>query len=302
MQRTGAAFPEAHLDPERMAKLAAFVSLEIGFDMVFPVFSVVHEAAALGADVDWGSLSIMPSIRQPLWSEPEQITISSDFERHPAMTSVLGALRLLKDRHGQEFAVVGKTFGPWSLAYHLFGVEATLMMTIEAPGKLEAILGVLTEVTLRSARAQIEAGADVLCLGDHCSRDMCSPGTYRRFLFQHHREIAQRIPCPLVLHTCGQTGDRIADFARTGLTAFHYDTRVPVETVTRESDGRLALMGGISNVASLRAGDVPRIEREVRTAVAAGIHVIGPECAIPLDTTMAALGVMAKAPRTRPPA
>lgn len=292
MKLCGASFPEAHLDPKRMAELAAFVSLEAGFDMVFPVFGVVTEAAALGAEVDWGAVDVMPTIRKPRWTDPEEILVPRDFEERPAMLAVRSALSTLREECGQEYAVLGKVFGPWSLAYHMFGVDNVLMMTIDDPAKLEAILARLAGASFRSAMAQIEAGADALCFADHCSRDMCPPQAYRRFLMPHHAEFARRIPCPLILHTCGQTSDRIADFSYTGMACFHYDTRVPAATAAAEAGGRMALMGGVSNVAALRADDEDRIRSEVRAAVAAGVRVIGPECAIPLDTPMRALRVL----------
>lgn len=295
MRLCGASFPEAHLDAKKMSELAAFVSIEAGFDMIFPVFGVVTEAAALGAEVDWGAPDVMPTIRRPRWSDPEEVIVPRDFEERPPMLAVRSALSTLKKEFGTRHAILGKVFGPWSLAYHMFGVDHVLMMTLDDPPKLDAILARLAGASFRSAMAQISAGADALCFADHCSRDMCPPQTYRRFLMPHHVEFARRIPCPLILHACGQTSDRIADFSRTGLACFHYDTRVPAATAVREAGGRIALMGGIGNVASLRADDKARIRMEVRTAVAAGIHIIGPECAIPLDTPMSALQTIAPA-------
>lgn len=292
MEQCGAAFPDAHLDAETMAKLAAFVSVESGFDTITPVFSVVHEAAALGADVDWGKMDQMPSVKRPLWQDPEEIVVPHNFEEQPAMATVLKALRTLKDGYGSEYAIVGKAFGPWSLSYHMFGVENILMMTIEDPDKLTRILNKLVEVSLRSARAQARAGADALCLADHCSRDMCSAETYLQFLQPLHQMIARQVSCPIVLHTCGDTSDRIQFFARTGFSAFHYDTRVPAGKAVALADGQISLMGGVNNVESLLAGDEGRILSDVQAAVDAGINIIGPECAIPLGTKMQSLGLI----------
>ena len=50
----------------------------------------------------------------------------------------------------------------------------------------------------------------------------------------------------------------------------------------------LALMGGISNALLLR-GTPAEVQAQARAAVAAGINVVGPECAIPLTTPLANL-------------
>jgi len=294
MQRCGAAFPDAHLDPRLMARLAAFATEEAGYDAIMPLFSVVTEAAALGAKVNWGQSNIMPAITEPLWREPEEIAIPDDFERRESMAVALEALRRLRADY-PHLAIIGKTFGPWSLGFHMFGVENILVMTLEEPDKLKRIFTGLLEISVRSAIAQVRAGADALCLGDHCSRDMCSPTTYHEFLLPLHREIARRVPCPVILHACGDTADRLDAFAVTGLSCFHYDTRVPAKTAVALAGGKIALMGGVSNIESLLPGDEARIAADVRDALAAGINIIGPECAVPLNASMRSLRAITEA-------
>ena len=289
MAACGAAFPQAHADPTLMARLAAFASLDAGFDMIFPLFSVVHEAAALGAAVDWGGVHAMPGVTRPPWHEPDDIRIPDDFTAREGMAVPLEALRLLKAEYGEEYAIVGKVFGPWSLGFHLFGVEEILIMILDDPDKLAILLDRLQEVTVRSALAQLQAGADLLCLADHCSRDMCAPATYRTLLLPIHQRLVQRIPCPLVQHTCGDTVDRIDAFAASGIQGFHYDTCVPARTARRLAGERLALLGGVSNITALLPADRDAIHADVQRALAAGIDIIGPECAIPLSTSLASL-------------
>lgn len=295
MDACGAAFPESHLDAERMAKLAAFIGLESGFDMMFPVYSVVHESAALGAKTQWGRKDVMPAIVEPPWQTADDIKIPDNFEEQPSMKVVTDALALLRKKHGTHYAIIGKVFGPWSLGFHLFGVEKILIMTIENPDELRRIFRGLARVTVRSALAQIKAGADVLCLGDHCSMDMCSPDTYREFLFPMHQQLAREIPCPVVLHTCGDTADRIASFAETTLSGFHFDTRVPAAKAVQLAGGRMSIMGGVSNIHSLLHGNVESIRADVAKAVEAGVNIIGPECAVPLDTKLASLKAISSA-------
>lgn len=294
MNLSGASFPEAHLDSEKMVQLSSFVSIEADFDMIFPVFSVVQEAAALGSDINWGRKDVMPTVKKPLWNKYDDIRIPDDFENKLGMFVVLDALGMLKKRYGNRYAVVGKVFGPWSLSYHMFGIDNILIMTIDNPEELKRILRKLSEVTVRSAIAQIKAGADVLCLADHCSHDMVSAKTYKEFLFPLHKAISGRVHCPLVLHTCGETSDRIHLFADTGFSCFHYDTCVPAKKTVELSNGKISLMGGISNIFSLLNGDEKRIMSDVKSALSAGINVIGPECALPLNTKMQSLKLIRK--------
>jgi len=295
MDRVGAWFPEAHLDAEKMAALALAGHTLLGFDVVMPLFCVCHEAAAMGSDVRWGGPDAMPVCGKPIFREPEDIRIPPDLLQRPGCRVPLEAIRLLKRRLGDDAAVCGKIFGSWSQAYHYFGVENFLIGTIDDPDKTRRILDRLVPVTLQFAAAQIDAGADCLLLADHATRDLCGPHDYERFLKSLHARLAEEIPVPLVLHICGNTGDRIGMIAQTGLACFHWDTKTgPPDAVRALAGDRLGLMGGISNFKLLR-GTAEETAADTRAAVAAGIDVVGPECAIPLRTPLANLQAIAAA-------
>lgn len=54
MTKTGVSFPEGHLDAEKMVNLAMTGHTILCFNVVMPLFSVCHEAAAMGCNVNWG--------------------------------------------------------------------------------------------------------------------------------------------------------------------------------------------------------------------------------------------------------
>ncbi|OGF98274.1 MAG: hypothetical protein A2Z86_10335 [Candidatus Glassbacteria bacterium GWA2_58_10] len=284
MERAGAAFPEAHLKAGKMAALAATVHTVLGHDNVMPLFSVVHESAALGCEVDWGAKNRMPAISRPLYGKiTDRIDIPGDFLEREGCAVPLKALELLKIDLGGEVTIVGKVFGPWTLGYHLFGVENFLIASLEEPQALKKVLRRLLEVTVRFGRAQLERGADALTLADHCTRDLCSPETYRDFLMEIHRELKERLGCPLILHICGDTADRIPYIRETGIDCFHFDSKVRPAAARKLAGESLALMGGTSNFEIIRRGTPETIAADVAEKLALGIDIIGPECAVPLD-------------------
>jgi len=295
MQRVGAWFPQAHLEAEQMATLAMAGHTLLGFDVVMPLFGVCHEAAAMGVEIRWGGPDAMPVCGGPIFHTADDIRIPDDLLARPGCRVPLEAIGLLKRRLGDAAAVCGKVFGPWSQAYHYFGVERFLIGTLDDPDQTRRILDRLVPVTLRFAAAQIDAGADCLLLADHATRDLCGPHVYRDFLQSLHARLAAEIRCPLVLHICGNTGDRIGMIAETGLACFHWDTKTgSPDEVRRQAGARLALMGGISNFKLLR-GKRDEIAADAQAAAAAGIDIVGPECAIPLGTPLENLMAVAAA-------
>jgi [methyl-Co(III) methanol-specific corrinoid protein]:coenzyme M methyltransferase len=283
MDKVGIAFPDAHCEPEKMALLAAAAHTELGFDNVMPLFSVWHECAALGCRVDWGDSGRMPDGR-PLYSsidEPFRIPLGFLKERSCAVP--LKALQLLSKEFGDQVAVVGKVLGPWTLGYHVFGVEEFLISTLLKPDRVKQVMRQLLEVTVAFAEAQVEHGADALTLADHCTRDLCSPESYKGFLAEIHQELHERIGCPLILHVCGDTSDRLRYIRETELECFHFDSKVPAAEARRLAGEKLALMGGTSNIEVVRNGTPESISQDIAKKLRIGIDIIGPECAVPLD-------------------
>lgn len=294
MKKIGIYFPDAHLDAEKMALLAGAGYTEIGFDNVMPLFSVWHESSAMGCKVDWGKMDRMPSCRERLYRIGDEIVIPRDLINRIGCKVPLEAIRILKKRFGEEIAIVGKVLGPWTLGYHIFGVEEFLVNTILNPSAIKKAIDVLKEVTVKFGNAQIEAGADALCLADHATRDLCSPDTYRNFLMEIHQELSERIKCPLILHICGDTSDRIQYIRQTGVTCFHYDSKVPSKMARELAGEKLSLMGGTSNLEVIRNGDFEIIQNEVKEKIKNGIDIIGPECAVPLDAPFENMKILAE--------
>jgi [methyl-Co(III) methanol-specific corrinoid protein]:coenzyme M methyltransferase len=293
MEQTDAWFPDAHLDAKKMAALAMCGHTVLGFDVVMPLFSVCHEAAAMGCNVNWGGPNAMPESGKPIFRDLDDIRIPADFLQRPGCAVPLKAISLLKRQLGDAAAVCGKVFGSWTQGYHYFGVENFLMAALDDPDRTRRILDRLLPVTLQFAAAQIEAGADCILLADHATRDLCGPRMYEQFLVPLHRRLAEEIKLPVILHICGNTSDRIGMIAQTGLACFHWDTKTGSPADVRRLAGeRLALMGGISNYKLLR-GTPEEIAADSQTAAAAGIDVVGPECAIPLATPLANLKAIA---------
>ena len=283
MDKTGYFFPEVHTDAEKMANLASASYEILGYDTITVYFSVQQEAAALGCNVDWEDRYHMPTVRGRLWGTPEEIEIPEDFlERLPTRT-VIDSLNILKQRYGDEVALVGKTMGPWTLAYHTFGLEPFLISIIDNPDRVQQILDQLMEATVMFGQAQIDAGADCLTLPDHLTGDLCRAETYRDFLLPVHQKIRKRLNCPIILHICGYTLDRLDYIAQTGFEAFHFDSKNDAKETVKIADGRISLVGNINNPETLLHGDEQKLEKEVTYALEAGVDVISPECAVPLN-------------------
>jgi MtaA/CmuA family methyltransferase len=185
--------------------------------------------------------------------------------------------------------------GPWTLAYHLYGIQDFLMETYTAPDRVRGFLDKLKEITVLFGLAQIRAGADALCLADHATGDLVGPWTYRDFLLPVHQELTRRIGCPLVLHICGDTLDRLDYICQAGFDCFHFDSKVDARAAVKAVDGRISLMGNVNNPEILLNGTPAQVAEQARYALAAGVQCVGPECAIPPQTPLENLQAITQA-------
>ena len=288
MDLVDAPFPDANRVPELMARLAATGHTELGFDSIMPVFSIIQESSALGCKIQWEQKDNWPTVkmREPIFQDVQDIRIPPDLLTHQDTRCVLEAIKILRKEFGSEVAIIGKTMGPWSLGYHCFGVEPFLLLSLDNPGKTKACLEKLKAVTVEFGLAQIEAGVDALTLPDHATGDLVSGEYYARYLRDLHIEFAERLPVPLILHICGKTEDRMEYIAQTGMSAFHYDSKNDPQESMRIMRNRTSLVGNINNPETLFSKGPEEVRKEVYQNLNAGVQLIGPECAIPLQTAL----------------
>ncbi len=286
MQLADAWFPEAHLNAEGMARLAATSYDLLGYDTIMPVFSVTQEAAALGCEVDWGGPEMMPTVRSRPFAQTDHFILPEGWLGAPPIQVVLKSLRLLRQRYGDRVVIVGKVMGPWTLSYHMMGMEEFLISAKLDPGRARRCMETLKEVTLAFAQAQIQAGADIICLADHASGGIVSPRMYCEMLLPLHQEIFSAIGAPTVLHCCGNTTDRVKYFAESGVDCYHFESQVDLASAVADARGKMTLIGNINNPTTLLNGSREDVLSACRKVIEGGVQILAPECAVPLITPM----------------
>ncbi|MGA3116203.1 MAG: MtaA/CmuA family methyltransferase [Syntrophobacteraceae bacterium] len=287
MDASGVSFPQAHVDANAMAELALAGHETIGFDTVMPEYSVHQEAAALGCEVDWGSRDQMPDSRNFPYADFSDVVVPENILEKPSMRVVLDAISILRRHVGGKAAIVGKVMGPWTLAYHMAGTQNLLLhVGLGEKDKINKMLRRLMPVTTAFARAQFQAGADIVVLADHATGNLVGPYHYKEYLLPIHQEMTATIEGPLILHVCGNCTDRLELFADAGFDGYHFEWQVDAKAAVERIGHRMCLVGNVNNAQTLFQGSPEDVRKQARYAVEAGVSIIAPECAIPLSTPM----------------
>ena len=74
-----------------------------------------------------------------------------------------------------------------------------------------------------------------ITLPDHATGDLVSGEYYHRYLEDMHREFAERIDGPIILHICGRTVDRMPYIANTGMASERAKVNANVSNLFKSS-------------------------------------------------------------------
>ena len=305
MDITGAHFPHANIEPEPMATLAAGAHEVMGFDSVMPIFSIAQEAVALGCQVDWSDTDMMPNPTDSPWMDRDaEIKLPDGFPdsflEDKYVKCSIDAIRLLKQHFGDEVMILGKVMGPWTLSYHCYNTQEFLFDTIMDPDRVRKSLETLAPVPLTYAAAQLEAGADAIVWADHATGDLVRNTMYRDFLLPHHQELVPQVEGPVILHCCGRTLDRVEYFNEAGFACYHFESANDPNLMVEKAAGKMKLTGNVNNPITLYARGPDEARAEAQAAIDAGVDIIAPECAVPLQAPLANLQAIVETCKDNP--
>jgi [methyl-Co(III) methanol-specific corrinoid protein]:coenzyme M methyltransferase len=282
MREVGAPWPDAHRDPELMARLGAGGHALYGLETAKVPFDVTVEAEALGGEVDYGDRNIFPQLRGPVLKEPSQFEYPPDFLKRGRVPVVLQAIRLLRGRYGAEVPVVSSVMGPFTLCTLCFGEEFLVWLKCE-PEKYQDAMERATALARRYATAQIIAGADIIQFGEAAaSGSMISPRDYSECVAPFHRRLAAAVAAPTVLHICGDITDRLETICETGVSGISFDHRVDLD-VAKRLKGHIALVGNVP-VEVLGQGSPEEVRQCACQALQKGVDLLNAGCSLLTQT------------------
>jgi len=214
-----------------MAALEAF-----GLDIVQTISDPYREAADFGMRIEFPEDSLPLGI-EPLLADPARI--SSLSVREPShgrrMSDRIEAVRWFREQVGGQVPIMGWVEGAMAEAADLRGVSNLLMDLYDRPQWVADLLEITGAQAVAFARAQVEAGADIVGLGESVASQV-SPRIYERLILPWEQRIftavreAGAIPR---LHICGDTTHILPHMARTGAEIIDLDWMVDLEGAAR---------------------------------------------------------------------
>ena len=183
----------------------------------------------------------------------------------------LEMIRRVREELGDTVCVVGRIAAPFSALGLIYGIDTLLINMLDAPGMVRDNLSFFIHHQIAFGKAQLEAGADVLWLGD-CVADskFLRPEHFREFAFDAAAEVAETLVGMgglVIYHTCETSVPHLKLQTQLPASAVNVGEGVELASVRRELGGKRRLMGNLDPML-LRDGTPARVAEATEKMIA----------------------------------
>lgn len=312
MEKTGASWPEAHNDSEKMAELGSSLYELVGLECARIPFCLTVEAEAMGAQVDLGGKDKPPQVSSSPFVNADDIDIPSDFLDSGRIPTVLKAVEILNDKYEDLPIIVGIT-GPFTLTGHLIGVENLVRLLKTNPDEIEDAVENSLDACMDYVEALSDVGPDVICIAEPtASPELIDPLQFKSIAKPRLEDLAGFINEKKVLHICGSTQGIIRDMATIGYDGISIEEKVDITKAKEDIEGvssnkvggkslpttrdsSSVVIGNISTSQTLFSGSVEDVKNEVKKALDDGVDVLAPSCGLAPLSPLANIKAMIEA-------
>ena len=206
----------------------------------------------------------------------------------PRMSDRIQAAALFKQKIGNEKIVEGWVEGPCAHAANLRGINTLMMDFYDDPPFVDELLAFVTEVAIAVARAQRDAGVDLMGVGDaHAS--LVGRPIFEKTIAPWHRKLVEALRSMGLKtrsHICGNTSKICEARAALGYDIVDIDSPVALELARQKMGPGAIILGNIPTVTVMERGTPEQV-----TAAAAECHrlcgsqhIISAGCEVPRTT------------------
>jgi len=262
-----------YLDHRVLVDANLAVLNDFHLDIVQAISDPYREAADFGLEVEFPDDGL-PISRTPLIVEPDDLKKLNppDPATGRRMSDRVAAIRSFRAQVGGEVPIMGWVEGALAEASDLHSMSLTMLDLARRPEWLPELLEICVEVGIAFARAQVEAGADIIGLGDAvCSQ--ISPKMYRQFALPYEQRIfaaVRELGAVGRLHICGNTTRLLPDMLRSGAQIIDLDWMVDLGQAAQIFGDEAAPCGNFDPVKVMLQGTPERVREAVRDCVLHG--------------------------------
>jgi MtaA/CmuA family methyltransferase len=198
------------------------------------------------------------------------------------------AAALFKEKVNQDKVIEGWIEGPCAEGADLRGINTLMMDFFEDPAFVRDLFDFVIEMELRFAKAQVDAGIDIMGVGD-AAASLVGPRIYEEFVWPYEKKLMDGLHAMgtrIRLHICGNIRSVLEGVGKLGCEIVDLDWMVPISEARAAMGRQQVLLGNIDPVAVLRNG-TPQAIRDALAEChrqAGEPYVVGAGCEVVRDT------------------
>ena len=290
-RQAGVSYRDYAADHRVLAEAQLRTAEQFGIDHVSVISDPAREPADLGAAVEWFD-DQPPAIDERRSLLHDKVALARLKPADPLgggrMHDRVRGVALLRERVAGERIVEGWVEGPCAEAADLRGINALMVDFIDDPGFVRDLFAFSVEMELGFARAQIEAGSELIGVGD-AAASLVGPVIYRELVQPFEQQLVDGIHSAgarVRLHICGRTRRLFARMGRLGCEIVDLDWMAPLAEARAAMGPDQVLLGNVDPVKVLRAGTPESVTAAVRECHrdAGSRYIVGAGCEVVRDT------------------
>jgi [methyl-Co(III) methanol-specific corrinoid protein]:coenzyme M methyltransferase len=294
MKAFNAYWPNAHKDPEKMARLAAGLHKLAGLDNVTLPFELTFEAEVFGAPLDFFEGKIKwPTVKRFIAHVVSDLQFPKDVSIAGRVPIVTKAIRILKKEFEGKIPIIAYINCPFtSIGSYLVEPTEFLKYLRIAPEEIHEFYKETYPYYAEIANTLKEAGADVITYREESvSLDNVSPKHFDEFVKPYLTKMVGLTKPPRILHICGQcvSGEIeiVGRMIECGAEAITIEKRTPMRAAREIADRvkpSYPIGGNINPYAVIHEGSVEMIRATVKEVIEDGVDMVAPGCDFWLET------------------
>lgn len=297
--RVGKKYYEYVTDHRVLVEGQLRVAEEFDFDYVSVISDPTREAADCGASIIYSEDS-PPAIDNHNALLADKTKLASlkmpDVLGGGRMQDRVEAVALFKDRIGNDKIIEGWIEGPCAEGADLRGINTQMCDFYDEPGFVRDLFEFIIEMELNFAKFQIEAGVDVMGIGD-AAASLIGPQLYEEFVWPYEKRLidgVHKLGAAVRLHICGNTRSILEGVGRLGCEIVDLDYLAPVSEAREKMGQDQILLGNIDPVSVLRDAAPEKIYQAVEQCHkdAGSNFIVGAGCEVTRDTPLENLRVL----------
>ncbi len=296
MGRSGAFWPEANFDKEKMVRLAMQPHESFGLATARVPFDVAIQAEAVGCTVIPGTDKTQPTVTDSPWRRmgtvpefPRDIISIEEMLEFPHIRNIIDAAETLHSN--EDLFVTSMCVCGGGIVMHMLGMENMIMGMMMDP---ETVRGYMVAMTGYSAAYAHELSkvSDNVCVITDILSDLIPPDLISVSV-PLNRKVFEAIDSSYsMIHNCGNTLNNVDDLISLDSDIISLEMSPNPEAYMRKIDGRRKILGCISPLGVLLNGSPEDVRKKALWSAELGVDLVGPECGLgPLtpDGNIAAL-------------